>query len=92
LDGDTLVVESNGFPDGQWLDRNGSPLMEGAKIIERFRRPAFGSLEIEITVNDPKAYTHPWTVQLHQHIAVNTDLMNYYCMENEKDHEHLVGK
>jgi hypothetical protein len=91
-DGDTLVVESNGFPDGQWLDRNGSPSTEAAKITERFRRPSYGTLEIAITVNDPKAYTHEWTIKLNQHIAVNTDLLNYYCMENEKDRGHLVGK
>jgi len=91
-DGDTLVVESTGFPDGQWLDRDGSPLTDASKITERFRRPAYGTLEIGITVNDPKAYTHEWTVKLTQHIALNTDLLNYYCMENEKDSTHLVGK
>jgi hypothetical protein len=91
-DGDTLVVESNGFADNEWLDRDGSPLTEAARITERFRRPSYGLLEIGITVDDPKAYTHPWTVQLTQHIAINTDLLNYYCMENEKDSGHLVGK
>jgi len=91
-EGDTLVVESNGFSDGEWLDRDGSPLTEAARITERFRRPSFGTLEIGITVEDPKAYTQPWTIKLTQHIAVNTDLLNYYCMENEKDSGHLIGK
>ena len=61
-DGDTLVVESAGFPDGIWLDRNGSPLTDAAKITERFRRVNYGKMEIEITVDDPKAYTRPWTI------------------------------
>jgi len=43
-------------------------------------------------VDDPKAYREPWTVTLHQHIAVDTELLSYYCMENEKDSGHLVGK
>ena len=58
-DGDTLVVETNGLSDGyEWLDQNGSPLTEGAKITERFRRANYGRMEImQITVGDPKAYT-----------------------------------
>lgn len=91
-EGDTLVVESNGFSDGEWLDRDGSPLTDAALITERFTRPSFGTIEIALTVNDPKAYTRPWTVKLNQHIAIDTDLLNYYCMENEKDSTHLVAK
>jgi hypothetical protein len=91
-DGDILVVETNGFRDGQWLDRFGSPLTDKARITERFRRPNYGSLEIELTVDDPKAYTRPWTVRLKQAIALNTDLMDWICLENEKDFPHLVGK
>jgi hypothetical protein len=91
-DGDTLVVETNGFQDRQWLDRAGSPLTEAAKITERFRRPNWGSLQIEMTVDDPKAYTKPWTLQLNQSLVLNTDLLDYICLENEKDSTHLVGK
>ncbi len=91
-DGDTLVVESNGFRDGMWLDRAGSPMTDAAKITERFRRPNFGKLEIELTVDDPKAYTAPWTVKLTQTIVLNTEFLDYYCVENEKDIAHLVGK
>jgi len=89
---DTLVVETNGFRDGTWLDRNGSPLTEAAKMTERFRRVNYGRLEVEITVNDPKAYTVPFTVKLNEFIALNTDLMDYVCLENEKDGRHLVDK
>lgn len=91
-DGDTLVVETNGFRDGQWLDRFGSPLTDKAKMTERFRRVNYGTLEIELTVDDPKAYTKPWTVRLNQSIALNTELMDWICLENEKDFPHLIGK
>jgi hypothetical protein len=91
-DGDALVVETNGFRDGTWLDRNGSPLTEAARITERFRRVNYGHMEIQITVNDPKAYTAPFTVKLNEFIAVDTDLMDYVCLENEKDDRHLTGK
>jgi hypothetical protein len=90
--GDTLVVETNGFRDGLWLDRNGSPLTDAARITERFRRVSYGKLEIEITVDDPGAYTAPWTVKLDQFLVLDTELLDYVCLENEKDLQHLVGK
>jgi hypothetical protein len=61
-------------------------------MTEKFRRVSFGTLEIELTVNDPKAYTKPWTVRLSQSIALNTELLDWICLENEKDFPHLVGK
>jgi hypothetical protein len=91
-DGDTLVVDTIGISDGQWLDRAGSPLTSAARITEKFRRPNYGTLEIELTVNDPKAYTRPWTLSLTQRLALNTELLDYICLENEKDDAHLVGK
>jgi hypothetical protein len=91
-DGDTLVVQTIGFRDGMWLDRSGSPMTNAAKLTERFRRVNYGNLEIEITVDDPKAYTTPWTIKLHQLIVLNTELLEYFCQENEKDQPHLVGK
>jgi hypothetical protein len=91
-EGDTLVVISNGFRDDLWLDANGSPMTSAAKITERFRRPDFGHLEITLTVDDPKAYTRPWTVTLKQTIVADSDLLDYVCQENEKDVPHLVGK
>src|SRR5262249_27440836 len=65
-EGDTLVVETGGLRDDGWLDINGSPLTAAAKITERFRRVNFGRMEIDITVDDPKAYTKPWTVRVVQ--------------------------
>lgn len=91
-DGDTLVVESIGFKDGLWLDVSGTPLTDAAKVTERFRRPNFGNLKIEVTVDDPKAYTKPWSIQVDQTIALNTDMLEFVCQENEKDVPHLVGK
>ena len=90
-DGDTLVVQTNGFRDGLWLDISGTPLTDAAKLTERYHRPSFGKLEIEITVDDPKAYTKPWTIRVKQTLAVDTDLLEFFCMDNEKDARHLVG-
>ena len=87
--GDTLVVESTKFRDLGWLDVEGSPLTETGKIIERFRRPDFGHLEIEVTIDDPKAYTKPWTVTVYQKIMLDTDLIEFICQENSKDGPHL---
>jgi len=89
---DTLVVETIGLRDGSWADEEGTPLTESAKITERLRRPNFGRLEIEVTVDDPKAYTAPWTVLLRHHIKLDTDLLEYVCLENEKSTQHIVGK
>jgi hypothetical protein len=91
-DGDTLVVQSIGFKDGLWLDVSGTPLTDAAKVTERVRRPNFGNLQIEVTVDDPKAYTKPWSVQVSQTIALDTDMLEFVCKENEKDVPHLVGK
>jgi hypothetical protein len=91
-EGDTLVVETVGFKDGIWLDRSGSPMTDAAKMIERFRRVNYGRLEIEITVDDRKAYTAPWTVKLNHFIVVDTELLDYICLENEKSVAHMVGR
>jgi hypothetical protein len=91
-EGDTLVVHTSGFRDDLWLDSDGNPLTNAAKVTEKIRRPNFGTLEVEITVDDPKAYTAPWTVKLTQPLALDSELLDYYCLENEKDFKHMVGK
>jgi hypothetical protein len=88
-EGDTLVVQTTGFRDGGWLDINGAPLTDAAKWTERFRRVNYGSLEIEITVDDPKAYTKPWTVKIDQSVMLDTDLIEFVCAENEKSTHHF---
>ena len=91
-EGDTLVVETIGLRDGLWADFYGSPLTDQARMTERFRRPNFGTLEMQVTIDDAKAYTKPWTVNVNQHFALDTDLLEYACLENEKDVARLVGK
>jgi len=91
-EGDTLVVQSAGFRDLGWLDVEGSPLTDMAHVIERYRRPDFGHLEIAVTIDDPKAYTKPWTFTVRQHIMVDTDLIEFVCQENEQDSTHLSAQ
>jgi hypothetical protein len=87
--GDTLVIDTIGVRDDTWIDWNGSVLTEAAKVREQIRRPNYGHLEIEVTVDDPKAYTKPWTVQLKQRIVVDTELLDEICLENEQSLKHL---
>ena len=91
-DGDTLVVETIGFKDGGWLDINGSPLSDQARTIERFRRPNFGTIEIEQTIDDPKNYTRPFTTRLTWRLMPDTEIMEMVCTENNQSIHHLVGK
>ena len=83
-EGDTLVVQTNNLRDDGWLDIIGTPLSDEAKLTERFRRPSFGRMEIDITVDDPKAYTKPWTVRHVQQIMPDADLIEFICEENQR--------
>jgi hypothetical protein len=88
-EGDTFVVQTTDFTDLQWLDVNGNPLTDAGKVTERFTRPNFGTLNIEITIDDPKAYTKPFTVRVQQRIMVDTELIEFVC--EERDAVHYVG-
>jgi hypothetical protein len=91
-EGDTLVVETAGFRDGGWLDVNGAPLTDAAKMTERFRRVNYGNLEIEVTVDDQKAYTRPWTaVKIRQQLLADDELIEFVCQENEKSTKRFVN-
>jgi hypothetical protein len=81
---DTLVVVTTHFRDGEWLDILGSPLTDAATVTERYRRPSFGRMEIDITVDDPKAYTRSWTVRVNQEIMVDEELIEFVCLENQR--------
>jgi hypothetical protein len=81
---DTLVIDTIGFRDDLWIDWGGSVITETAKVRERIRRPDFGHVEIEVTVDDPKAYTKPWTVTLRQQFASDTELIDEICAEGER--------
>jgi hypothetical protein len=89
-DGDTLVVETSGLRDGGWLDVLGSPFTDAARVTERFRRVNYGNLEIEVTLDDPKAYSKPWTVTIKQRLMLNGELIEFICAENERDARHFV--
>jgi hypothetical protein len=88
-EGDTLVVETSHYRGDEWLDINGSPLTEQGRTVERFRRINTGTLEIEITVDDPKAYTRPFTVKARQRLLPDTELIEMICLENNRSIEHL---
>ena len=88
-EGNTLVVNSIGFRDDLWLDWRGSVLTSTSKVQERIRRPDYGHLEVVVTVDDLKAYTKPWTVTLHERIALNTELVDEICLENEHSAHHI---
>ncbi len=83
-EGDTLVVETTNFRDLGWLDVNGAPLTSAGRIIERFRRPNLGTLEIDVTIDDPRAYTRPWTVRVNQRLLPDTELIEFVCLENQQ--------
>ncbi len=88
-EGDTLVVETNGFRDDLWMDMSGTPLTSHATVEERFRRPNFGTLEIDATVNDPKAYTRPWRMKIVEGIVLDTELIDEVCLEGEASARHM---
>jgi len=88
-EGNTLIVDSRGFNGKTWLDIAGHPTTDALHVIERFRRRDFGHLEIEITIDDPKAYTRPWTVKEDLSLLADTELLEFICNENNRDLEHL---
>jgi len=91
-EGDTLVVDTKGFNGRTWLDQAGKPTTDALHVIERFRRKDFGHMDIEITIDDPKAYAKPWTVTEHAQLLPDTELMEFICNENNVDLQHLKGK
>jgi hypothetical protein len=91
-EGDTLVVETIGQNGQTWLDMRGLPGTESLKVIERYSRPSIGSMKIDVTIDDPKAYTKPWSVTLQWRLIPDTDLIESICEENNKDLPHMVGK
>lgn len=86
---ETLVVESIGFKDGGWLDRMGHPHGEQMHLTERYRRSDFGHLSIEMTINDPNTYEKPFTYTQPAILLPDSDVLEYYCTENEKDVQHF---
>ncbi|HKE88423.1 MAG TPA: hypothetical protein VKB50_31920 [Vicinamibacterales bacterium] len=91
-EGDTLVVESNGFNDRTWLDHDGHPHTEQLRTTERYRRTNLGSLTIDVTFSDPGAYAKPWAVSVRAELAPDTEMIEWVCNESPHGVEHWVGK
>jgi hypothetical protein len=90
-EGDTLVVDTKGFNGKAWLDQLGRPTTEALHVTERFLRKDLGHMEIQIAIDDPKAYTRPWNVTEQVNLVLDTDLMEFICNENNRDLDHLPG-
>ena len=90
-EGDTLVVETAGLNDRAWLDAFGHPRSESMHITERYHRRDFGHMDLEITFNDPKYYTRPFTIKTGLALLPDSDLPEYVCNENERDRTR-IGK
>ena len=73
----------------QFWAKTGNPMTDAARLTERFRRPTFGTLEIDVTVDDPKAYTKPWTVRVNQRILPDSELIEFICLENQQFESYL---
>ncbi len=91
-DGDSLLVDTNGFNDRGWLDARGHTHSEALHLTERFHRLDFGHMEVQLTIDDPQTYTRPFTIHLKQRLQADSDLLESFCAENEKDSRHVDGK
>jgi len=89
-EGETLVVETAGFNDRSWLDIEGHPHTEALRITERYRRRDFGHMDLEITIDDPKAFTRPFSLKLNKTLLADSDLLEGVC-ENDRSVTHMLG-
>jgi hypothetical protein len=88
-EGDTLVVDTAGFNDRGRLDGFGHPRSEALRLQERFHRRDFGHMDLQVTVDDPKMYLKPITVKVTELLIPDSDVLETFCNENEKDRQHL---
>jgi hypothetical protein len=91
-EGDVFVVETNGLNDKAWIDASGHPRSEEMRMVERYRRRDFGHMDIEITFTDPKYYTRPFSIKTTHLLEADSDILEYVCIENEKDRVHMGRK
>lgn len=89
MDSALEIRDRLGFIEDGWLDVNGAPLTSSGKLIERFRRVNYGTLEMDITIDDPKAYTKPWSTRVTHQVMLDTELIELVCQENEKSAQYL---
>jgi hypothetical protein len=90
-EGDTFVITTKGFSESQWLDTAGNPYTDATTMTERITRPNFGTLNLQITIDDPKAYTKPFTIDMNMKIMIDTQMIEEFCLENEKDSARLFA-
>jgi hypothetical protein len=90
-EGDTFVITTKGFRESEWLDTPGAPITGAASMTERITRPNYGTLNLVITIDDPKAYTKPFTIDMNMKIMIDTQMIDEFCMENERDSSRLLG-
>jgi hypothetical protein len=90
-EGDAFVITTKGLRDEQWLDTAGNPITDAATMTERITRPNFGTLNLAITIDDPKAYTKPFTIDMNMKIMIDTQMIEEFCLENERDSARLSG-
>jgi hypothetical protein len=88
-EGDVLVVETAGFNDKTPLDSMGHPHSESLRLTERFHRRDFGHMDIEMTFDDPRMYTRPFTIKVPHDLLPDSDIFESFCAENEKDRAHM---
>ena len=91
-DGDTLVIDSAGFNDRSWLDARGTPRSTDMRIEERFHRRDYGHMDLTITITDPQIFTKPISFSVVEELLPDTDLLEHYCVENERDDAHMPGR
>ena len=91
-DKDVFIVDTIGQNGRTWLDMRGLPGTQALRVTERFSRPRIGHMDIEVTIDDPEAYTKPWNVKLAWRLLPDTDLIESICEENNRDPAHMVGK
>ncbi len=89
---DTLIVETAGFNDKTWLDIMGHPHSEALRVVERYHRRDFGHMDVEMTFDDPKMYTKPFTIKVTDELWADSDIFEFFCNENEKDKAHMGEK
>ncbi len=89
-DGDEFVVTTSGFNDKMRMDTNGHPHTSQLVVTERFRRLSLGRMEIDVTIDDPGAYTVPWGVTMNHQLLPDTELLEFVCEVN-RDPQHMVG-
>jgi hypothetical protein len=89
-EGDVLVVESNGYTDRSWLDFDGHPHTEQLRITERYSRPQFGRIDVQVTMVDPKAYSKPITFTMPMKLHTDTEMLEVVCENHGRSRERIA--